>query len=131
MREQIFRPNEASKILLRRLPCILFPREETAASSRYAELQTQNKKQMKVHELIKLLQTFPPDHFVLVCGYEGGYDDAGKPYATRRKKGWDEWYMGKWDTYSSERPNTVVIPRHEKPLSKKLYNRNPDYKPKR
>ncbi len=31
---------------------------------------------MKNRELVRALQTFPPEMRVVVCGYEGGWDDV-------------------------------------------------------
>jgi hypothetical protein len=60
---------------------------------------------MTVKELIEKLSTLDPDIRVFVCGYEGGYNDAGpigdvKEIALNVN---EEWYYGPHDDIDSHR----------------------------
>lgn len=59
--------------------------------------QIANKTQMTVAELMKQLQTYPPDMLVVTDGYEEGYDTIKRvtkmQIAENPQK---EWYVGKY-----------------------------------
>lgn len=57
---------------------------------------------MTVAELINLLEGFPPDHRVVIRGYEDGVDDVGAARLVLLKLNvFDDWYYGDHD----ERPD--------------------------
>lgn len=53
---------------------------------------------MTAEELIEILKTFPPETRIFTSGYEGGYQNAGKPHNVRKfALHWydeEEWYFG-------------------------------------
>ena len=71
---------------------------------------------MLVKELIEQLQTLDPDLHVFVCGYEGGYNDAG-PISEIKEIALnvhEEWYYGQHEDadteyYVSDKLNYTIV----------------------
>ena len=65
---------------------------------------------MTVIELIKLLQTYPPDMKVVAEGYEQGYDDVVNVKLIRIKPiEKAEWYVGAYDDSMAEDAISTVF----------------------
>lgn len=67
---------------------------------------------MKVHELITKLQSFPPDHYIVVNALECGVNDcfATEPVAIVRDCHCPAaWYDGEHEIVDDGIPNAVLI----------------------
>ena len=64
---------------------------------------------MKVHELITILKTFPPDHIVVSDGYEEGYDPILKVNLIKVIEAEEKrWFCGKYD-YGFDADNAIEV----------------------
>ncbi len=65
---------------------------------------------MKVSELIKQLEALPPNHYVVVRGYEGGVDDVNSITVRNIRRDLNrEHYYGSHEVTKEDSPHKAVL----------------------